>query len=174
MASASLRPSGPEGSSQDECGFDPEWVDLAHANDAPVPAEPPIVESARELYRRRRHRERLFRSGLFSDPVWDILLDLFIAQSESRSICVSSACIGASVPTTTALRHINYMIDAGLLNRIPNPVDSRSRLLELTCEASRLMTEYLSWVVLRDGQGACLRSVPGTGPTVTSVGAAAA
>lgn len=170
MAGASLRSPEPEGSSQRGCRVDPKLSELAQINDTPAPLESQIVDWARELYRRRRHREQLFRCGLFSDPVWDILLDLFIAQSENRSICVSSACIGASVPTTTALRHINYMIDAGLLNRIPHPNDSRSRLLELTVEANRLMTEYLSWLVLRDGQGSCLQSVPAA---VVSAGAAA-
>ena len=172
MASVSLLPAEAEGSSPGESELAPEWSELAHANDSPEPLEPLIVECAREMYRRRRHRERIFCYGLFSDPVWDILLDLFIAQAESRSICVSSACIGASVPTTTALRHINYMVDAGLLNRIPHPNDSRSRLLQLSCEANRLMTEYLSWVVLRDGHGGCLRPVPATGSTVMIMGAA--
>jgi len=114
------------------------------------PSSAPLVERAREIYRRRRYRERFFCSQLFGEPVWDGLLDLYIARQERRDISVSSACIATSVPTTTALRHLGYMVDAGLVMRAPHPSDQRCSLIELTDEAVRLMSHYLAWELACD------------------------
>ena len=46
----------------------------------------------------------MFGEGLFADPAWDIMLDLFAARIEGKDITVSSAGIAACVPPTTALR----------------------------------------------------------------------
>ena len=100
------------------------------------------VEVAREEYRSRRRREKIFGSQFFSDPVWDMLLDLFIATAEGRRIVVSSACIAAEVPRTTALRQIKKMEEAGLLSRRGHPQDSRCTLVTLTDEAYCNMIAY--------------------------------
>ncbi len=78
---------------------------LPHGHTAPTP-----LQRAKEYYRKRRLRERMFGNpDLFADPAWDILIDLFIASEEGRKISVSSACIASAVPTTTALRWIKIL-----------------------------------------------------------------
>jgi hypothetical protein len=64
-----------------------------------------LAALARRYLRHRRERERLL-PDLFADPAWDILLDLFAASIERRPVSVSSACVAAAVPPTTALRWI--------------------------------------------------------------------
>ena len=107
----------------------------------------PLLEAAREVYDTRRMRERIFGVGLFADPSWDILLDLFISKRESRKVTISSACIAASAPTTTATRHISHLVQVGLVKRIPHPKDARSAYLELTpggeAKLSRLFREMM-------------------------------
>ena len=106
-----------------------------------------LLDAAREVYDTRRMRERIFGAGLFADPSWDILLDLFISKREGRKVTISSACIAASAPTTTATRHISHLVQVGLVKRIPHPSDARSAYLELssTAEAklSRLFREMM-------------------------------
>jgi hypothetical protein len=51
----------------------------------------------------RRLRERLLPAGLFADPAWDMLLDLYAAEIEEQPVSVTSACIAAAAPATTAL-----------------------------------------------------------------------
>jgi hypothetical protein len=106
-----------------------------------------LLDAAREVYDTRRMRERIFGAGLFADPSWDILLDLFISKREGRKVTISSACIAASAPTTTATRHISHLVQVGLINRIPHPSDARSAYLELTATAeaklSRLFREMM-------------------------------
>lgn len=107
----------------------------------------PLLEAAREVYDGRRARERIFGPGLFADPSWDILLDLFISKRESRKVTISSACIAASAPTTTATRHISHLMQIGLVVRVPHPSDARSAYLELSpggeAKLSRLFREMM-------------------------------
>ncbi|MDE2442650.1 MAG: MarR family transcriptional regulator, partial [Betaproteobacteria bacterium] len=41
----------------------------------------------------RRLREEMFGSELFSDPAWDILLDLYTAEARGESVQISSLAI---------------------------------------------------------------------------------
>jgi hypothetical protein len=66
---------------------------------APVPAE-----TVRAVIRARRLRSRFFSEELFADPAWDMLLDLLQAEISHLRVPVSSLCIAAAVPATTALR----------------------------------------------------------------------
>ena len=74
-----------------------------------------FTRGLRQIVRVRRARDRIFSSVLFADPAWDILLDLTLARLEGNSISVSSAAIAASVPTSTALRWLKHLMDAGLI-----------------------------------------------------------
>jgi len=112
-----------------------------------------VFRRARNAYLQRRRREKLFGHRLLADPVWDILLDLFVAGADDRRVSVSSACAAARVPPTTALRHLNYMIEGGLLLRVPHPTDARSSLVVLTEEAAKLMTIYFSCMTESDESG---------------------
>jgi hypothetical protein len=72
-------------------------------------APKPIVASATDgpLFRAfLRLRSQHFVPALFADPAWDILLDLAAARIDGRMVAVSSLCIAAAVPATTALRWI--------------------------------------------------------------------
>lgn len=101
------------------------------------------VELARSLYRSRRTRPRVFDDdALFGEPAWDILLDLFIADSEKKPLSVTSACIGASVPTSTALRWLAILEERGLLWRENDKADARRVFLHLTGEGYAKMVAY--------------------------------
>jgi hypothetical protein len=105
------------------------------------------VARARTLYRERRIRARHFAGSLFAEPVWDLLLDLFIAGQDGIQVSVSSACLAAHVPTTTALRYIQWLVEHRLAERYPHPDDGRSTLLRTTETANRAMIAYLDEIV---------------------------
>jgi hypothetical protein len=106
-------------------------IDLA-TPDATAKRAHGTVSLARNIYRFRRRRERTFGKDLFADPAWDLLLDLFIAGREGREISVSSACIAANAPATTALRWICQLEREGLISRALDPGDGRRSHLHLT------------------------------------------
>lgn len=94
--------------------------------------EPLLGGIAKRIYEGRRAREKIIGSDLFSEPVWDILLDLFYQQCLGRRVSVTSCCIAANVPPTTALRWISVLIDRGILSRRPSNQDKRTTYIELT------------------------------------------
>lgn len=92
-----------------------------------------------KIYQGRRRRRKYLPADLFGEPGWDILLDLFAAGLQDRTISVTSACVGADVPPTTALRWIRLMEDHGLVERTEHVADQRVSLLRLTDKATDLM-----------------------------------
>jgi DNA-binding MarR family transcriptional regulator len=91
----------------------------------------------------RRIRFRHFAASAFTDPGWDLLLDLMSARLSERAVPVSSACAAAGVPATSALRWIDQLAKTGFVRRLPDPADRRRVLLELTEEGFRRMEVYL-------------------------------
>jgi len=112
------------------------------AGDAP----PVSLETIRQVIRARRLRARFFDEELFADPAWDMLLDLLQAEIAQHRVPVSSLCIAAAVPATTALRWIKTMTDAGLFNRRSDPHDGRRVFVELSQEASQALRRYFAEV----------------------------
>ena len=108
----------------------------------PVAEPDPDPRAIRATIRARRLRDQHFASELFADPAWDMLLDLYAARLEGRRVSVSSLCIAASVPPTTALRWIGTMHDADLFGREPDPTDKRRAHITLTDRAATAMRGY--------------------------------
>jgi DNA-binding MarR family transcriptional regulator len=98
--------------------------------------------AVRAFIRARRLREQYFESELFADPAWDMLLDLYAARLEKQRVAVSSLCIAAAVPATTALRWIKTLTDLGLLVRAADPQDGRRVYIELSANAAARMEGY--------------------------------
>lgn len=104
------------------------------------------LETVRQVIRSRRLRARYFGEELFADPAWDMLLDLLRAEIAQHRVPVSSLCIAAAVPATTALRWIKTMTDAGLFKRRADPHDGRRVFIELSATASDAMRRYFGEV----------------------------
>lgn len=106
---------------------------------------PPIsVEAVRSVIRARRLRARYFQEDLFADPAWDMLLDLLQAEIAQLRVPVSSLCIAAAVPATTALRWLKTMVGQGIFIRRADPHDGRRVFVELAPEASSAMRRYFA------------------------------
>jgi len=91
----------------------------------------------------RADRDTIFQSGLFSDPAWDMLLDLAVAEASGRPISVTSLCIASGAPTTTALRRIDELREAGLIERRADPADRRRIIVELTGTGRQRMEAFV-------------------------------
>jgi DNA-binding MarR family transcriptional regulator len=98
---------------------------------------------ALRLIKVRRRREMIFGAKLFGEPVWDMLLDLFVENLRQKPVSVSSLCIASAVPLSTALRWIDSMEEAGLCKRFPDPDDGRRAFVGLTLEAMDAMVNML-------------------------------
>ncbi len=112
----------------------------AEHDDGPVTATDP--NEVRDVIRARRMRAAFFPGDLFADPAWDMLLDLFAAELEDRRVSVSSLCIAAAVPGTTALRWIGSMVESGLFERYADAQDRRRAFISLSPKARDGMGRY--------------------------------
>ncbi len=125
---------GPSGS--------PRPVPSALTDDAP----PVSAETVRSIISARRLRARYFREDLFADPAWDMLLDLLQAELAQLRVPVSSLCIAAAVPATTALRWLKTMVEEGIFVRRADPHDGRRVFVELAAGSSRALRCYFAEV----------------------------
>ena len=101
--------------------------------DALVEVDARRLRNAQILYGARRRRDETCPiKGLFGEPAWDILLDLFIARRMRTPLQVSSVCAGASIPSTTILRWIARLEREGLIVREVDREDARRRYVSLT------------------------------------------
>lgn len=92
----------------------------------------------------RRTRDKFFGHGLFGEPAWDILLELYAAKGTGRKVSVSGACYATGVPLSTALRWIVRLEKCGWVRRFNDPLDKRRAWLTLSDEADIKMGECLS------------------------------
>lgn len=110
----------------------------------PGPGRRELAETARQIYRTRRIRARVFGDdGLFGEPAWDILLDLYLAETDGKQLSVTAACIGSAVPASTALRWIVVLEEKGLVARRGDPRDARRIFLHLTEQGRERMEACL-------------------------------
>lgn len=106
-----------------------------------------LPDMARRLYEERRERDRCFPSGLFGEPAWDLILALFIARHEGRSLTVRSACEAAGAPKTTGRRLLARLEEAGLIEvRLVNG-SRKGRRVELTREGCDRLADYLTRIL---------------------------
>lgn len=97
------------------------------ANEANVPSL-----LVRAVQAARRCRTALFPDHLFSDPAWDILLELYVVHLEQQRTSVSSVCAASYAPASTALRWIAKLEAEGLIARTDDPLDARRSWIALT------------------------------------------
>ena len=132
---------------------------LARLSTGPTPAPTAIVppepsaavpevslDLIRKVIRARRLRARYFREELFADPAWDMLLDLLQAEIAHLRVPVSSLCIAAAVPPTTALRWLKTLVKEGLFLRRADPHDGRRVFVELAPKTSEALHRYFAEV----------------------------
>src|SRR3546814_19223513 len=67
---------------------------------------------ARRYLKRRRARDAVLPRELLGDPDWEMMLDLFAAESEGSEVSVSSLCLaagGCGTPPPTAPRPLSSL-----------------------------------------------------------------
>jgi hypothetical protein len=109
--------------------------------------EPPPLpdpQMVRQVIANRQARARFFDPALFGDPAWDMLLDLTAAHGEGAQVSVTSLCIAAGVPATTALRWLTQMVESGIFQRVPDPADRRRAFIALSDKAIAAMSAYFA------------------------------
>ncbi|GMN03153.1 MarR family transcriptional regulator [Erythrobacter sp. MTPC3] len=120
------------------------------------PTHPPLPDprTVRQMISARQARSRFFEGELFADPAWDMLLDLTAAYAEHTRVSVTSLCIAAGVPATTALRWVKQMVDCGIFERIADTSDKRRAFITLSDSSVEAMARYFAEIEIPLAQAA--------------------
>jgi len=85
-----------------------------------------------ELKTMRRLRSQYFPAELFSDPCWEMLLDLYDASLAGAEVTVTSLGAASGVPQTTALRRMETLQSHNLIVRAEDKADKRRTIIKLS------------------------------------------
>jgi len=108
-------------------------------------AMPPEALLARAQYilRVRRSRERLMGRAMMREPVFDLLLCLYV-RSGQRETSLMSLAKPAGIPYSSAMRWIAYLADKGFVARRESERDRRATSVFLTAAGRAVMDELLA------------------------------
>ena len=101
-----------------------------------------IYARARSEQSRRKHCAALLGPLHSADPAWDFLIDLYLSKQSGGRLSVTDLGIGASVPSTTALRWLALLESRDLVKRAPDKRDKRRIHIALT-EAGQSLIETI-------------------------------
>jgi predicted transcriptional regulator len=90
----------------------------------------------------RNLRNKMISQDLFSDPCWDILMDVFSARLNDKNISVSAVATAGNMPHTTGLRYIDTLEKIGYIYRERDDWDGRRIFVKMSDDTFRMMKEY--------------------------------
>lgn len=102
------------------------------------------IKRVRSAIRARSRRTDFFSARLFSDPAWDILLELYLSELLQQRVSVSALGGSGGVAPTTVLRWLEILRTNGLIERTSDPLDARRVFVTLSPEASKAMHDYFA------------------------------
>lgn len=103
-----------------------------------------LANARRTLRRRLLRKQLLGNDELFGEPAWDMLIDLFIHESEAKPVSTSSLGIASGLGMSSALRLVQRLCDAELLVRTSDPSDGRRNFIRLAPEVAHRLTAYFA------------------------------
>ena len=106
-----------------------------------------LLRAAHSELERRRLRKLFLPSEWFSEGVWNILIDLYEKDHRGQNVSITSACIAADVPATTAIRNVSQLVHSGLVERVPDSTDGRRAFIRFTPKGRSTLRELLTSMI---------------------------
>lgn len=102
------------------------------------------LTTCKKIYDLLRSRDQVFKTpNLFSDPAWDILLDLYLNQALNKQVAKTNDVVGRSSAHAVAMRWLLVLKKEGLITWADDPVDGRRQLVTLTDEGMQKINDVL-------------------------------
>ncbi|TGX54993.1 hypothetical protein E5A73_06015 [Sphingomonas gei] len=112
----------------------------------PAESEPSQSECcgrvAADIARSRGLQRRLLADFHMADPVWDMLLDLYLSERKGVRVSISDLALAAGVPRSTGVRWVGNLIETGALSSAPDACDGRRTWVELSAESRAALERY--------------------------------
>ena len=101
------------------------------------------METCRKLVTMRKALGDALGYRHCANPIWDMLMELYIAERERRIVYLWSLCSFANVPFSTACRKVTEMEEIGLVRRNTAHRDRRGVVVTLTETGEGLIESLL-------------------------------
>ncbi|MGV7122689.1 MarR family winged helix-turn-helix transcriptional regulator [Sphingopyxis sp. 550A] len=105
-------------------------------------AQPRLIDQLSLSIQIRRMRKSHFGTAQMSGAIWDMMLDLMLANANGRTLSASDLATGAGVPLSSGLRMIAAIEGAGLARRTIDERDRRRTIVRLTEAGAEKMASY--------------------------------
>jgi DNA-binding MarR family transcriptional regulator len=115
---------------------------LLQQENSPVPVTEDHVLS---VLSGRRGREAAIGRELFSDPAWDILLELYAAHLGYRRMILRELARSIDIPESTTARWISVLTDRGFLTTTDERQETVGASLELSPRGLAVMERLLAY-----------------------------
>ena len=112
-------------------------------NDAAPTFSPALLARARQARQLRARMSLFLPRDLLVDPAWDMMIDLFVAAGTGERLFVKDLTLMSGESTTSAMRRIDRLQEAGLLSRHSDPTDHRRVRVRLTGKGYTAMAAML-------------------------------
>ena len=106
-----------------------------------------LTDYARLTLVGRKQRDHYFDPMLFSNPAWDILLNLYVADAEGTPVSVIDSCVASPVPQGVALRWLGYLKQEEMVIETPNSAQPRQTVIRLTDQTRLAVSAYLGSLI---------------------------
>ncbi|MGE5563248.1 MAG: MarR family transcriptional regulator [Bacillota bacterium] len=104
---------------------------------------------ALKLFALREARRRFLPELVWSEPAWDILLTAYLADKAGARHTVGRIVELSRTSTTTALRHIDALEEAALVQRVQDRRDRRIFQVLISGEGRKAVDKILSYALKR-------------------------
>lgn len=102
---------------------------------------PQLLRMAKREISDRNVREQIFKAELIERTVWDILLELYIANFEGEHLSGTALAAATQMPRSTIHRHIAMLEDEDLVEKLQSD-DGRIKNIILTRSGFAKMSDY--------------------------------
>ena len=92
----------------------------------------------------RQRRQTHFSASMFGEPAWDLLLALYVTQTDAEVASVSTLAKTAEIPMSTASRWLDYLEEHGFVERQPSHLDGRASNVFLSPRGRAALGQYLA------------------------------
>lgn len=116
-------------------------ADGATADTTPIP--PQLIARARQARQLRATMSAFLPHDLLVDTAWDMMIDLFIAAGTDRPLYVKDLILLSGESAASAMRRIDRLQKAALIERDTDPADHRRVHVRLTPTGRAAMTAML-------------------------------
>jgi len=111
----------------------------------------------------RDMRYRHFDRDLVSEFAWNMLLYCYAENLRGGQPTISEMCYASLAPATTASRHLQALIDGGLLVRSADVSDGRRAFIALSDQGERAMNRFFEAIEVADRRDALPTNPMGLG-----------